>query len=819
MFDDLARLGSSAAGDYEIEKSLRFDDVGQSYLSRTFGSNSSDTSKTFSFWAKRSTGLNNYQTIAATTQDGYIESRLQFSNNGAIKFTDRDSSGGSTDANFYTNSFYTDTSAWMHIVLIIDTTNGTSGDRLRIYVNGSRVTSLTSETQPSQNYAVQFMRSSAVNFIGAGAASSTDDFGGYLADIYFFDGSVLEPGNFGETDPTTGQWIPKAYSGAGYGTNGFHLKFDDNSDVTAATLGKDSAGSNDWTPNSFSVSGAATDSFEDTPTNNFPTLNWHQTRAVTDDRMHSAGLAIDWQNGHDNAASVATFGMHSGKWYFEVLDRTDSAGQGSAIIGIFPDDYANAKRCQNTNAWPGLESGSGVGFNGADQWYINGSNQGTYGGTWAENDIIGVAVDIDAGKIALSKNGQWADGSGNYDEANINAQKDLVGAGPYYAAFCDTSASHDPKYTINFGQRAFSYSIPTGYQKLCSKNLPDPTIKDPTDHFNTILYTGNATSRNIVSGFDTGLVWIKRRSGQEGHVLANRVIGADSFLSSNSTAAVNTANNCVTAFNSDGVTVGTQGIVNDNNETFVSWHWNVAGTASTNSTGTINVSLIANPTAGFSIGTYGGNDTGGATIGHGLGVAPDVVIVKWTNGGDNWCVYNKNNGDGKTLWLDDDGVVPTGSSYYSSFWNDTAPSSTVTTLGSNGAVNGSSRNYLVLSFASVEGYSKFGGYTGNGQTDGPYVYTGFKPAYVLVKRINGGPNYWNQHDNKRNPYNVVNTVLYPNSDDDEESYAVGTAGSPNKNFYSNGFKLESTHSEVNGSGDTYFYMAFAETPFKYATAR
>ena len=152
MFDDLTRLGSSAAGDYEIEKSLRFDDVGQSYLSRTFGSNSSDTSKTFSCWLKRSTGLNNYQTIAATTQDGYIESRLQFSNNGALKFTDRDSSSGGTDANFYTIPLYRDTASWYHIVLIIDTTNGTAGDRLRIYVNGSRVTSLTSETQPSQNY-------------------------------------------------------------------------------------------------------------------------------------------------------------------------------------------------------------------------------------------------------------------------------------------------------------------------------------------------------------------------------------------------------------------------------------------------------------------------------------------------------------------------------------------------------------------------------------------------------------------------------------------------------------------------------------------
>jgi hypothetical protein len=816
MFDDLARLGSSAAGDYEIEKSLRFDEAGQSYLSRTFGSNSSDTSKTFSCWVKRSTAFNNYQTIAGTTQDGYLESRLQFANNGALKFTDRDSSSGSTDANFYTVPRYTDCSAWYHVVLIIDTTNGTSGDRLRIYVNGSRVTSLTSETQPTQNYAVQFMRSNAVNFIGAGGTSTTDDFGGYLADIYFFDGSILEPSNFGKTNPTTGQWIPKAYSGAGYGTNGFHLKFDDNSNVTAATLGKDSAGSNDWTPNSFSVTANSVDndSVLDTPTNNWVTMN--QSSANPSMTVSDGGLYMKNPNTGDYPV-YATQTLKAGKKYYIEGVYLEPNGSGSQCYwGITLPTFNNGTPTKPNSA--GSYSFDWRGGSGTPTIHNNGSSS-TTGSRPANGSVIGMVIDLSAGKMYVHDDNSY------YESGNPGAGSGAIITGIStttdfnFIAHVDAGGPNVSESKINFGQQGFQYQ-PSGFEDLLNtQSMADPTITEPTDHFNTILYTGNATSRNIVSGFDTGLVWIKRRSGQEGHVLANRVIGADSFLSSNSTAAVNTANNCVTAFNSDGVTVGTQGIVNDNNETFVSWHWKAAGAASTNSTGTINVSLIANPTAGFSIGTYGGNDTGGATIGHGLGVAPDVVIVKWTNGGDNWCVYNKNNGDGKTLWLDSDGVVPTGSSYYSSFWNDTAPSSTVTTLGSNGAVNGSSRNYLVLSFASVEGYSKFGSYTGNGSTDGTYVYLGFKPAYVLVKRINGGPNYWNQHDHKRNPSNVVNTVLYPNSDDDEESYAVGTAGSPNKNFYSNGFKLESTHSEVNGSGDTYFYMAFAETPFKYATAR
>jgi hypothetical protein len=810
LFSNNARIGSSAASDYEIERSLRFNSIDSAKLTRTFGTNSSDTTKTLSFWMKRSK-LGSYQKPFATTTSGYIESYLRINIDNTLQFEDRDASSGSTDGRLVTTRRFTDTSAWYHIVLTIDTTNGSAGDRVRLYTNGVRETDFSSTTNPASSYAVQFFRSSVDNFIGGGDVY----FDGYLAEIHFVDGTALDATSFGETDSDTGAWIPKKYVGS-YGTNGFYLNFSDNSGTTATTLGKDSAGSNNWTPNSFSVTANSVDndSVLDTPTNNWITLNplsGPVAMTVSDGNLYM-------KNPNTGDYSVyATQTLKAGKKYYIEGVYLEPSGTGSQCYwGITLPTFNNGTPTKPSAA--GAYSFDWRGGAGTPTIHNNGSSS-TTGSRPANGSVIGMVIDLSAGKMYVHDDNSY------YESGNPVAGSGAIITGIStttdfnFIAHVDSGGPNVAESKINFGQQGFQYQ-PSGFEDLLNtQSMDDPTITEPTDHFNTILYTGNATSRNIVSGFDTGFVWIKRRSGQEGHVLANSVIGADSFLSSNSTAAVNTANNCVTAFNSDGVTVGTQGIVNDNGETFVSWHWKAAGSASTNGTGTIDVSLIANPTAGFSIGTYGGNDTGGATIGHGLGVAPDVVIVKWTNGGDNWCVYNKNNGDGKTLWLDSDGVVPTGSSYYTSFWNDTAPSSTVTTLGSNGAVNGSSRNYLVLSFASVEGYSKFGGYTGNGQTDGPFIYTGFKPAYVLVKRNNSGSNYWNQHDNKRNPYNVVNTVLYPNSDDDEESYAVGTASSPNKNFYSNGFKLESTHSEVNGSGDTYFYMAFAETPFKYANAR
>ena len=795
LFGSPARVGASAAGAYEIEKSLRTNTNASSYLSRTFDEAGNTKTFTLSSWFKF-TKTGNQDFLWMTGGDG--NNIFSLVREGVTQLNFECTQSGSGVARFYTTNMLRDFSSWYHFVLAIDTTQGTDTNRMKFYINGVEPTmggQSVSTSYPAENHDFLWGANSAAHFIGkrSYALNAADWSDMYIADSYYIDGSALTPSSFGETDAATGQWIPKKFEGS-YGNAGYYINFDDNSNTTAATLGKDSSGnSNNWTPNNFSVSGAATDSFEDTPTNNFPILNWNQTRSASDDRIHSGALSIDWQDSHDNAASVATFGMHSGKWYFEVLDRTDAPGQGSAIIGIFPDDYANAKRCQNTNAWPGLESGSGVGFNGADQWYLNGSNQGTYGGTWAENDIIGVAVDIDTGKIALSKNGQWADGSGNYDEANINAQKDLNGTGPYYAAFCDTSASHNPRYTINFGQRAFSHTIPTGYKKLCSKNLPTPTIKKPSDYFNTKLYTGTGASHAITGvGFSPNLVWTKGRSDADNNSVFDTVRGATKELVTNGDAAEATDAQLLKSFDADGFTLGTNAGVNGNTETYASWNWKES------------------VSAGFDIVGYTGNGSN-RTIAHNLGVKPSLMIVKQRSAaGNHWCVWLDAACSGSQFYyLDSSGAVNS----HDPIWNGTEPTSSVFSVGTDNQTNQDTITIIAYLWASIDGHSKFNIYTGNGSTDGPFVYTGFKPAFMIY-RVSSGAENWHMVDNKANPYNVVTKGTYANLDNTESNDANRAV-----DFLSNGFKLRTSHGTANGNGTTYLYIAFAESPFKYANAR
>ena len=793
-FNDLIRLGASAASGYEIEKSLRFEPNDSTKLERIPSSTGNQKVWTWSGWVKR-TKLGKTDHIFGCDNDADGNNNgiagLYFNSSDDKLHTYFDTSG-TAPYGAINDRVYRDTSSWYHIVWKVDAVN----TETKIWVNGVEETVASGNMPP--NYAYHMNESGFRMNMGVDGWDNGTYCNLYFAEVHYCDGQEYQASDFGETDEDTGEWIPKEVTGLTYGTNGFYLNFSDNSNTTAATLGKDSSGNgNNWTPTNFSVSGAATDSFEDTPTNNFPILNWNQTRSVTDDRIHSGGLAIDWQNAHDNASTVATFGMPSGKWYCEVTIRTDTAGLGSTMIGVFPDDYANAKRCQNTNAWPGLESGSGVGFSGTDQWYLNGSNQGTYGGSWATNDIIGVAIDVDTGKIALSKNGQWSDGSGNYDEANIDSQKDLQGVAPYYVALSDTSASHDPKFTINFGQRAFSHTIPTGYKKLCAKNLAIPTIKLADEYFTPVLYTGNGGAQSITSlNFQPNLVWNKNRGSATNHNLTDSVRGAFKKLMSNNTegqADQTSDDKGTTAFLSNGFTVKDDASGNyqqngPSGANFVAWCWKESASA------------------GFDILSWTGNATN-RTISHSLGVVPELMIVKLSGAADVWKVYHKDLGNTKFLMLN----TTDGAQTESGNWNDTTPTSSVISIGTDNAVNKNSTSVIAYLFASIEGYSKVGSYTGNGQSDGSFIYTGFRPVYVLIKESSSSGENWRVFDSKRSPVNQVNKHLMP-SGNFAESSETGC------DFLSNGFKWRDGDGHQNGSGETYIYLAFAVRPFKYSNA-
>ena len=328
------------------------------------------------------------------------------------------------------------------------------------------------------------------------------------------------------------------------------------------------------------------------------------------------------------------------------------------------------------------------------------------------------------------------------------------------------------------------------------------TIDKPTDYFNTVLYTGNGGSQNITGvGFSPDWVWLKGRNNANNHNLNDTVRGVNKQLYADINNAETTATTHLTAFDSDGFTLGNDGAVNGSSDTYVSWNWKAGGSASSNSNGSITSSVSANTTAGFSIVTYTGNGTAGATVGHGLGSIPQWIIVKVRNTTNEWVVYHTSLGATKFIEMNSAGASQTNSTRF----NDTEPTSSVFSLGTAAGLNTSSDTHVAYCFAEKKGYSKFGSYTGNGNADGTFVYTGFRPAWVMVKRTDSG-NSWCIFDNKRPGFNETNQYLLA-----EDSRAELT--DMGFEILSNGFKLRQTFNSVNGSGASYIYLAFAESPF------
>ena len=332
------------------------------------------------------------------------------------------------------------------------------------------------------------------------------------------------------------------------------------------------------------------------------------------------------------------------------------------------------------------------------------------------------------------------------------------------------------------------------------------TIDNPGLFFNTVLYTGNGTDDHAITGvnFQPDFVWIKTRSEANNHNLYDVIRGVNKPLKSNSTASEFTRTDALKSFYSDGFTLdddATSDEVNKNTVTYASWNWLGANGTASNSDGSITSTVSANTTAGFSIVSYTGNATAGATIGHGLGVAPKWVIVKNRINAQNWFIYHIGIGATKVIYLDLTNAPQT----LTQAWNDTAPTSSVVSLGTEAGTNQSGANMLAYCFAEKQGYSKFGSYTGNGNADGPMVYTGFKPAYLLIRRTDT-TNNWHIHDNKRDPINQVEKYLLADTNGAESS-------DTNKgiDFLSNGFKLRTTHGSHNTSGGTYIFMAFGQS--------
>lgn len=787
--DMLAGSGGQGGGasSYQIARSLRFNSADGAYLSRTPSATStSSTTCTLSFWMKRTFIGNNDRVFSLGPLTGVVNTFVvQISSDtiGAYLVTN-------TSYSQFTSAVLRDPSAWYHILFSLDTTQATASNRCRIYINGVQQASLTG-TAPPQNHSINWGTGNTYYIGGDGLGGSY--FSGYLADIHFIDGQALTPSSFGETD-SNGVWQPKAYTGS-YGTNGFRLDFSDNSSATSTGIGKDASGNgNNWTPNNVSVTaGSGNDSLVDSPTNygtdtgaggevrgNYATGNTLFPINAAYRSLSNGNLDWSYTNGSNTAIIPATIFVSSGKWYSE-FSFSSSVGSGGRV-GIINQNCIDAYVGQTSN---------GYGYRNDGAKLTNASSS-SYGSSWTIGDIIGVALDMDNGTLAFYKNGV----SQGTAYTGISGQWTFA-----VDAFSGTCSA-------NFGQRPFAYAAPSGFKALCTQNLPTPTILNGRTAMDVVTYTGNGGTQTISGlGFAPDLVWLKSRSAATAHEIVDIVRGATLSISSNTTSAEATDSNGLTAFTSSGFSLGTDSNYNNNATTYVAWAWDAGTTTVTNTAGTITSQVRANASAGISIVAYTGTGSAGS-IGHGLGVAPKLYIVKNRSaGGTFWAVLNTILGSFTYLQLEST-AAPPGTP------GQAAPTSTVIYNLGDSITGANGNNYIMYCFAPVSGFSAFGSYTGNGSADGVFVYTGFRPRWVLVKKTSAsGP--WIIYDTARNPSNVADKELRPNTSEQENGGTyLGLI-----DIVSNGFKIRSNTSAYVGETGDFIYAAFAENPFSIARAR
>jgi hypothetical protein len=781
-------------GGYQIQNSLRFRASNNGYLSRTAGASpTNDKIFTWSGWVKlgRSATTNLDYGVLFTGYTGNSDSGY-----GALRIRNSELYLGGWSTSWKgSTALFRDPSAWYHIVMAIDTTQATASNRIKLYVNGSQLTAFGSfNNDPSQNSTMGFNNASAVQRIGLDApASSSYNFDGYMANVYFIDGQALTPSSFGQTDAATGVWVPKAYSGT-YGTNGFFLQFKDAASTT--TIGYDTSGNaNNFTTSGISVTAGTTfDQMLDTPTNNYPVWSPIDKGTVTVSEANMAAVSAA-----DTHAIRATVGLPAtGKWYWEIA--VSALGYGT-VLGI-ADNASNtttgpssaATRTYNFGSWFNSFNGGVVQY-GTNQT-ITGAVNWTAASQPAANDIIMVAVDMDNGSMWVGKNGTWFNSSGTANPATNTDPRwtGLTGTTwfPYMAGYGSASPV---TCRANFGQRAFSYTPPSGFKALNTANLSVPTIKKPSLYMDATLRTGTGATASVSSlGFQPDLVWTKSRSAATNNNLFDSVRGVQNGIVSNSTAIEYADANTLTSFNSNGYTYGSDASsrgVNINTNTYVDWVWKKG------------------VTPGFDIVTWTADGTSPRNISHSLGAVPKFIITKQRSpNAENWFTYHSEMGATKNLRLDESVAAQT----QIGAWNDTAPTSTQFTTGNFANFTTNGNTLVAYLFAEISGFSKFGSYVGNSSSDGPFVWCGFRPKWIFLKGQNIATS-WRQYDAARMPNNEAKSPLLFNAANAESAEANGI------DILSNGFKLRWSDNSINGSGSTYIFAAFAEAPFKYARAR
>ena len=780
----MAAAGSGGASLVEVDNSALFDEDNAQYLYRDNTSAQTDTKKfTYSTWINRGAITGGTSCALLSGGSGTTSGRTDFvftagsstgdgSNNDALKF------------DIYTGSWtqrrtlakLRDASGWYHIVLVYDAANGTANDTLIIYLNGNRL-DLDSAAGVPNNLSLINANGQRTR-IGADASNTPVEFDGYMAETVMIDGQALTPSSFGEASTDGLYWTPKSsddIKALTFGTNGFYL---DN--VTNAETDASGNGNNFTNNNSVVLSSHS-------PTNSYATLN---PLVMWDDGTYSNGnLSYTFASPGYLRAPLSTLPIPAtGQWYAEWSFGTES----SADIGPAIDDGLTAQGLGSLTSNTSTSDTNYIAYRNNGQKRIEATSS-SYGSTFVAGDVIGVAVDMDAETptVTFYKN--------NTTQGAINLVTSDI---PMYFSMYGSTVSEVATY--NFGASDFTYTPPAGHVALNTTNIAAATtrtVSDPYEHWNNVLYTGNGTAigsgGNAITGagFAPDFGWLKGRSGATEHVLTDIVRGVTKELSSNDTGAEETVAEGLTAFGSDGFTVGSDGSYNTSSATYVAWLAKLGGTAASNTDGSITSSVSVNTTLGMSVGTYTGTGTSSQTIGTGLTGAV-FVIFKKTSGTGDWHVGFIADGAIKGSELNN----TTGSvtAAVTAFNSDTIG------ISSGGANNDSGAVYSFIAFAPSE-FISIGSYEGNGNANGTFMPTlnsvgvPLMPIWTLIKNIDFADS-WQLLDGARKTYNVTDTILLPNA-----QAAETTGGGRKLDYVNGGIKQRGSDTAMN-SAHTFIHL-------------
>ena len=738
---------------FTVANSALFDD-GDTELTRTPSSDGNLDAWTFSTWVKFCNN-DDYHSLFGAGDSSSNQMVIYRLSDGAIRF--QLYAGASFVGRLITTRKFLDTSRWYNVVAVWNSGSSDSGERMRIFVDGVRITSFSTEVYPSQNLDGFVNDASYKHFIGNDTAALANASDVYLSQTVLLDGTtVANADNFGQVDTSTGRWIPKQITGLTMGTNGFFMDYA----ASGANLGDDAAGSIDYA-NDGGIQVA------DTPTVNANV--WNPSESGFSGGTFTNGNRTVQTGTSQYSPVQAGLPISSGKWYTEVVP-TATSNVVNFQIGI-----TKGLTTATTQQLGSLANDVGY-YGQAGKLIYNGESAVAYGASYAVNDVIGMAIDFDANTITFYKNGA--------SQGAITLPDTSTASTPYFIACNHFDNASNGTFLLRSLSSDWTGTAPTGHLAIIQDNMP----------------TGES--------YQTAFSWIKNRDATDNNMLFDRVRGIYNDMHSNASSNQVTNVNTLQRFLNGGVQVGNDVEVNTASESYAAWNWymETTGSGTSNTDGTINTTAtLVDTNIGLSISQFTGTGSN-ATIGHGLGVVPQMYWVKGIDAGDHWYVYHANN----TAAPQTDALLlnGTGATFDdATLWNDTAPTSSVISLGSNTGINQSSKKYLAMAFAPSQ-FTSIGSYKSNANANGPFVPTinslgiPIQPAWVMVKDTSGASQWW-IWDNQRSPFNLSTKVLYPNL-----SNAESTSVNISIDMVEGGFKLRTSSNPNGSSGNTYIYLAF-----------